>query len=157
MLNNSREEHYKHLRKEYRHGYDKMPIYELYIPVNVYKQLINNGIEYYGDLRRLPEWRLARIVRGDLSFKNLRQQMALFEKKKKQAPVITPIETLGLDADTVAALKMFSVNSVEKLISISQNELTEEFAGIGPVRVKRIKKCLSEQGLSLRSSRKKAE
>lgn len=82
--------------------------------------------------------------------------MALFEKKKKQAPVITPIETLGLDADTVAALKKFSVNSVEELISISQKELTEEFAGIGPVRVKRIKKCLSEQGLSLRSSRKKA-
>ena len=156
MLNNSREEHYKLLRKEYRHGYDKMPIYELYIPVNVYKQPLNNGIEYYGDLRRLREWRLARIVRGDLGFKNLRQQMALFEKKKKQAPVITPIETLGLDADTVAALKKFSVNSMEELISISQKELTEEFAGIGPVRVKRIKQRLSEQGLSLRSSRKKA-
>ena len=95
-------------------------------------------------------------MRGDLGFKNLRQQMAWFEQKKKQAPVITPIETLGLDADTVAALKKFSVNSVEELISISQKELTEEFAGIGPVRVKRIKKCLSEQGLSLRSSRKKA-
>ena len=148
------EEYFKHVRKEYRHGYDKMPIEELNLPLYVYKQLKDRGIRHYGEIRYLPEWKLARIMRGDRSFERLRQHMTLFEKKRIHMPVITPIETLGLDDGTVAALKKFSVNSVEELTSISQKELIKEFADIGPVRVKRIKQRLSEHGLSLKNSRK---
>ena len=67
------------------------------------------------------------------------------------AAALAKMKTEGALADSLALCDLDVENPYFR-----SRELTEEFAGIGPVRVKRIKQCLSEQGLTLRSSRKKA-
>lgn len=151
MTDNEYREYFKRARKEYRSGYDRMPIEELDLPVSVFNRLKRNGINVYGEFRYLPDWKIARLLLWNRRFlMDVKHQMDLFEVKKKPLRCMTPIETLGLDAHTTTLLKEFSVDSVEDLTSISAGELHDEFPGIGKVRLQQIRQRLAGKGFALR-------
>ena len=151
MTDNEYREYFKRARKEYRNGYDRMPIEELDLPVSVFNRLKRNGINVYGEFRHLPDWKIAKLLLWNRRFlMDVKRKMDLFEAKKKPLRCMTPIETLGLDAHTTTLLKKFSVDSVEDLTSISAGELHDEFPGIGKVRLQQIRQRLAGKGFALR-------
>ena len=95
----------------------------------------------------MPTW-------NDRALTEVKQKVSLFEDKREQVTVLTPIEALDLDPSVVRILQRYSVNSVETLTSLTRKDLLNDFMGIGSIRTKRIKQCLAEHGLSLANSRK---
>ncbi len=154
MSDNEYREYFKRVRKEYRSGYDRMPIEELDLPVSVFNRLKKNNINAYGEIRYLPDWKIARLLLWNRRYlMDVKRQMDLFEVKKKPQRCMIPIEALGLDAYTTTLLKKFSVDSVEELTSVSARELHDEFPGIGKVRLQQIRQRLAQKGLALRDDR----
>lgn len=151
----SDKDYYKKVRKKYRKNYDRMPLEELDLSLFTFNQLKRNGVSVYGEIRNLPDWKLARLLMwNDKALAEVKQKMSLFDEKRGQFTVITPIETLDLDPSIVRILQRYSVNSVETLVSLTRKELLEDFMGIGKIRTKKIKECLADHGLSLANSRK---
>ncbi|MBR0451908.1 MAG: hypothetical protein IJI78_07940 [Oscillospiraceae bacterium] len=155
MTDNEYKEYFKRARKEYRSGYDRMPIEELDLPISAFNQLKRNGINVYGEIRNLPDWKIAKMLFWNRKYlMEVKRRMSLFEVKKKPLRCVTPIETLGLNAYTTTLLKEFCVDSVEDLVTISAEELYDEFLGIRKTRLQHIRQKLAEKGLSLRDDPK---
>ena len=154
MTDNEYREYFKRVRKEYRSGYDRMPIEKLDLPMSAYNRLKRNGINVYGEIRHLPDWKIARLLFWDRKYlMYVKHRMELLEVRKKTQR-LTPIETLGLDAYTTMLLKEFCVESVEDLTLTSAAELVDEFLGIRTVRLHQIRQKLAEKGLALRGDPK---
>ena len=155
MTDNEYREYFKRARKEYRSGYDRMPIEELDLPILAFNRLKKSGINVYGEIRHLPDWKIAQMLLWNRKYlMEVKQRMNLFEAKKKPVRSVTPIETLGLNAYTTTLLKEFCVDSVEELITITPEELYDEFLGIRTTRLQHIRQKLAEKGLSLRGDPK---
>ena len=155
MTDKEYREYFKRARKEYRSGYDRMPIEELDLPISAFNRLKRNGINVYGEIRHLPDWKIAKMLFWNRKYlTEVKRRMSLFEVKKKPLRCVTPIENLGLNAYTTTLLKEFCVDSVEDLASISAAELYDDFVGIKTTRLQHIRQKLAEKGLSLRDDPK---
>ena len=138
------EDHFREIRKVYRHGYDRVPIEDLHLSISVYNRLRRSGIRMYGEIRHLPDWKLAQLLWCDNSaLSELKQHMEWFEKKRKPSVAGTPIEVLGMGSEIVTTLKWYAIYTVEDLASISTEDLKNEIKGIGPARLNKILECLS--------------
>lgn len=155
MTDKEYKEYFKSARKKYRSGYDRMPIEELDLPVPVFNRLKRMGINVYGEIRHLPDWKIGGLLLWNQSYlRALKHRMNLFEVKKKPIQCRTPIETLGLDERTTFLLKTDGVASVEELTLTSAAELVNEFLGIRTARLRQIRQKLAEKGLALRDDPK---